>query len=55
MLTIGMSLMMITEPVKLFLMLTTAVTVGLCVVGTALSTVWFFAVLRRLGLGLRFA
>jgi hypothetical protein len=54
-LTIGMSAMMMTEPVKLFLMLTTAVTVGLCIVGTALSTVWFFAVLRRLGLGLRFA
>jgi hypothetical protein len=53
--TVGMSLMMMTEPVKLFLMLTTAVTVGLCVFGTALSTVWFFAVLRRLGLGLRFA
>jgi hypothetical protein len=47
--------MMVTEPAKMFLMLSTAATVALVVAGTGASTLWFFSVLRRLGLRLRFA
>jgi hypothetical protein len=54
-LTAGLALMMSTEPFGLFMLLSTAVTAGLIVVGTAVSALWFFAVLRRLGLQLRFA
>jgi hypothetical protein len=43
------------EPVKVFLLLTTAVTIGGTVAGTCLSAVWFFRVLRRSGLRVRFA
>ncbi len=43
------------RPAKMFLMLTTAATVALVVAGTGASAPWFFAVLRRLGLRLRFA
>ena len=46
---------MVTEPVKMFLMLSTAATVALVVAGTGVSTLWFFSALRRLGLKLRFA
>jgi len=53
-LTLGMALMMVTEPFKLFMVLSTAVTIGLTVLGAAVCAVWFFAVLRRLGLHLRF-
>ena len=54
-LTGGLAVMMATEPVKMFLMLSTAATVALVVAGTGASTLWFFSVLRRLGLRLRFA
>lgn len=54
-LTIGLGLLMVTEPTKTFLMLSTAVTVGLVLAGTGTSTVWFLSVVRRLGLTLRFA
>ena len=47
--------MMITEPYKLFLLLSTVVTVGLTVVGVGICVLWFFAVIRRLGLSLRFS
>ena len=47
--------MMVTEPAKMFLMLSTAATVVLVVAGAGASALWFFAVLRRLGLRLRFA
>jgi hypothetical protein len=53
--TVGLSVMMVTEPLTLFLVLTTAVTTGIVVVGAALSALWFFAVLRKSGLRLRFA
>jgi hypothetical protein len=43
------------EPVRVFLLLTTAVTVGGVVAGTCLSAFWFFRVLRRFGLRVRFA
>jgi hypothetical protein len=42
------------EPVKVFLLLTTAVTIGGVVAGTFLSTLWFIRVLRRCGLRVRF-
>ncbi len=54
-LTAGLAVMMITESFALFMLLSTAVTAGLIAVGAGVSALWFFAVLRRLGLQLRFA
>jgi hypothetical protein len=54
-LTLGMAVMMVTEPYKLFMLLSTAVTIGLTLVGAAVCVVWFLAVLRRFGLRLRFS
>jgi len=54
-LTLGMSFMMVTEPYKLFMLLSSAVTIGLTLVGAAICVVWFLAVVRRLGLRLRFS
>ena len=57
----GLGVMMVTEPAKTFLMLSTVVTVvtvvtvALVVAGTGASTLWFLSALRRLGLKLRFA
>ena len=51
----GLAVLMVTEPAKMFLMLSTAATVALAAAGTGASALWFFAVLRRLGLRLRFA
>jgi hypothetical protein len=53
--TVGFSVMMVTEPLTLFLLLTTAVTTGIVVVGVGLSVLWFIAVVRRSGLRVRFA
>jgi hypothetical protein len=53
--TVGLAAGMAFEPVKVFLLLTTAVTVGGTVAGTCLSAVWFVRVLRRSGLRVRFA
>jgi hypothetical protein len=53
--TVGLAVAMTLEPVKVFLLLTTAVTVGGVVAGTGASAVWFFRVLRRFGLRVRFA
>jgi hypothetical protein len=53
--TVGLAVLMAFEPVKVFLLLTTAVTIGGTVAGTCLSAVWFFRVLRRFGLRVRFA
>jgi len=53
--TAGLAAAMALEPVKVFLLLTTAVTVGGVVAGTCLSAFWFHRVLRRFGLRLRFA
>jgi hypothetical protein len=47
--------LMVTEPVTLFLLLTAAVTIGIVVVGTGLSALWFLAVIRKSGLRVRFA
>jgi hypothetical protein len=51
----GLAIMMVTEPTKVFLMLSTAATIALVIAGTGASTLWFLSVLRRLGLKLRFA
>ena len=53
-LTLGLAVMMKTEPFKLFMLLSTVVTLGLTVVGAGICVLWFFAVIRRLGLRLRF-
>jgi hypothetical protein len=54
-LTLGLGVMMVTEPFKLFMLLSTAVTIALTLVGAAICVVWFLAVLRRFGLRVRFA
>ena len=54
-LTAGLAVLMVTEPASLFMMLSTAATIGLVAAGTAASALWFFSVLRGLGLRLRFA
>ena len=54
-LTAGLAVMMVTEPAKMFLILSTAVTAAFVVAGTGASALWFLLVLRRLGLRLRFA
>lgn len=43
------------EPATVFLLLTTAVTIGGVVAGTILSALWFIRVLRRSGLRIRFS
>src|SRR4249919_1732988 len=53
--TVGLAVLMYTETVKVFLLLTTAVTIGGVVAGTFLSALWFVRVLRRFGLRVRFA
>jgi hypothetical protein len=53
-LTAGLGIMMVTEPVKVFVALSTIVTVGLTAAGIGVSTLWFWSVLRRFGLRLRF-
>jgi hypothetical protein len=54
-LTLGMAVMMVTEPFKLFMLVSTVATLGLTVVGAGVCVIWFFAVVRRLGLRLRFS
>jgi hypothetical protein len=53
--TVGLAALMATQPVKVFLLLTTAVTIGGVVAGTGASVWWFIRVLRRSGLRVRFA
>jgi hypothetical protein len=53
--TVGLVVLMVTEPVSAFLLLSTLVTAGLTVAGAGVSAVWFWSVLRRCGLRLRFA
>jgi len=53
--TAGLAVAMALEPVKVFLLLTTLVTVGGVVAGTIFSAFWFFRVLRRFGLRVRFS
>jgi hypothetical protein len=54
-LTAGLTMLMVTEPAGMFVMLSTMATAALVVAGTGASTLWFLSVLRRLGMRLRFA
>ena len=54
-LTAGLGVLMVTEPLKTFIGLSTAVTIGLTVAGIGVSILWFWSVLRRFGLRLRFS
>jgi hypothetical protein len=53
-LTLGLGIMMVTEPFKVFMLLSTAVTIALTLAGAGICVVWFIAVLRRCGLRVRF-
>jgi len=53
-LTLGMAVMMVTEPFQLFMLLSSVVTIGLTLFGAGVCVLWFFAVIRRLGLRLAF-
>jgi hypothetical protein len=46
----ALAVLMVTEPARIFLMLSTAVTVALVIAGTGASVLWFRLVLHRLGL-----
>jgi hypothetical protein len=54
-LTLGMGIMMVTEPFTLFIMLSYAATAAITLVGAGICVVWFLAVIRRQGIRLRFA
>jgi hypothetical protein len=54
-LTVCLAVMMVTEPTAAFVTLSTVATAGLVLAGITVSTLWFRSVLRRSGLGLRFA
>jgi len=54
-LTAGLGVMMVTEPLRAFMLASTVATVALTVAGIAISAVWFWSVLRRSGLRVRFA
>lgn len=54
-LTVGMAVAMVTEPASVFIMISTVGSAGLVLAGTGVSALWFRSVLRKLGLGLRFA
>jgi hypothetical protein len=54
-LTAWLGALMVTEPLKAFMALSTVVTVGLTGAGIGISALWFWSVLRRFGLRVRFA
>jgi hypothetical protein len=54
-LTVGLAVLMVSEPAGVFLLLTTAVTIGGVVIGIALSALWFLRAVRRFGLRVRLA
>jgi hypothetical protein len=54
-LTAGLAVLMVTEPLRAFMVASTVVTVALTVAGIAISALWFRSVLRRSGLRVRFA
>jgi hypothetical protein len=53
--TVGMGILMVTEPVGIFVLVSTVATAGLTVAGAGVSALWFRRVLRQFGLSLRFA
>lgn len=54
-LTVGLAVLMVSEPASVFLLLTAAVTIGGVVIGIGLSAVWFLRAVRRTGLRVRLA
>ena len=52
--TIGLAVLLVVEPVSVFLLLTTVVTVAGVAAGTVASVLWFARMLRRNGLRVRF-
>ncbi len=52
--TVGLVVLLVFEPVPVFLLSTTVVTVAGVAAGTAASVVWFMSMLRRHGLRVRF-
>src|SRR5207245_1494360 len=52
-LTAGLAILMVTEPLQAFMVASTVATVGLTAAGIAISAVWFWSVLRRSGLRVR--
>lgn len=54
-LTVAMGVAMITEPVGIFLVISTVSTAACVLAGTGVSALWFRSVLRRFGLRVRFA
>jgi hypothetical protein len=52
---VGLGVLMVTEPLRAFVTLSTVITAGLIAAGIGVSTLWFRAALRRCGLRLRFA
>ena len=54
-LTAGLAILMVTEPLQAFMVASTVATVALTAAGIAISAVWFWSVLRRSGLRVRFA
>jgi hypothetical protein len=54
-LTVALAVLMVTEPARVFLPLSTLVTTALVATATGASALWFLRVLRRLGLRLRLA
>jgi hypothetical protein len=55
MMTVGLAGLMMTEPLKTFMIGSTVVTAGLTGTGIAVSALWFWWMLRRSGLRVRFA
>lgn len=53
--SLGLGVLMVTEPLRAFVMLSTLVTAGLTAMGIGVSALWFLAALRAHGLRLRFA
>lgn len=54
-LTVGLAVLMVSEPAGVFLLLTTAVTIGGVIIGSGLSVMWFLRARRRFGLRVRLA
>jgi hypothetical protein len=50
-----LGVLMVSQPIHVFLVLSTIATIGLIVAGAGASAVWLFLVMRRQGLKLRFA
>jgi hypothetical protein len=54
-LAVGLAVFVATQPLSMFLLLSSTITPGLIVIGAGVSALWFFSVIRRLGLKLQFA